>query len=40
MFAYYIRGETLKNIAKRLELNYKTAENRKRKALEKLRKSL
>lgn len=38
--AYYIKEEPLKTIAQRLELNYKTAENRKRKALEKLRECL
>lgn len=38
--AYYIKEESLKSIAQRLGLNYKTAENRKKKALEKLRECL
>lgn len=36
--AYYLKQEPLKSIAQRLNLKYKSAENKKKKALDKLRK--
>lgn len=37
IYAYYIKEEPLKDIAERLDLKYKSAENRKKKVLDKLR---